>query len=140
MSKHDNPLEDGVIVFDATSHKDLVVFNDVVLELGKVVMDQREKKPDAQVCYHKIDIANEDPKTFTLTLEHNISCFPQDSDKGAPTTCNNVATKFQTATWASNTLAMMWMVRWSTKGLMPVKPVVHLLGSVDFPPGRALRC
>ena len=140
--KNDNPLDDGVIVFNVTSHKDLVVLNGVVLELGKVVMDQREKKPDAQVCYHKMEIANEDPKTFTLTLEHHVAFFPQESDKDAPTTCNNVATKFQTATWAStsNTLAMMWMVRWSTKGLMPVKQVVHLWGSVNLPAGRALRC
>ena len=73
LVKHDNPLDNGVMVFNVTSDKDLVVFNDVVLELGKVVMDQREKKPDAQVCYHKMEIANEDPKTFTLILEHHVA-------------------------------------------------------------------
>ena len=82
--KNDNPHDDGVIVFNVTSHKDLVVLNGVVLELGKVVMDQREKKPDAQVCYHKMEIANEDPKTFTLTLEHHVAFFLSGVGQGRP--------------------------------------------------------
>ena len=72
LVKSDKPLAESAIVFNVASDKDLVVLNGVVLELGKVVMDQRETKPDAQFCYHKMDISNEGPNTFTLAKEHCV--------------------------------------------------------------------
>ena len=130
------------VMFTMTGSKDKVVFNGVVQLLGKVVADQREKKPDATVCYHKLEALPEDPKEFSLTPEHKVAFYPADADKDPLITCTNFATKFTKAHWEapSNSIAALWMVRWSAKGLMPVKPVVHLVGSATLPPGRALKC
>ena len=130
-------------MFNVTGSQDKVVFNGVVQLLGKVMAEQREKKPDATVCYHKLEASPDDPKEFTLTCEHKVAFYPQAADsEDAGVTCTNIATNFTKAHWeaASNSIATLWMVRWAAKGLMPVKPVVHLLGSATLPPGRALKC
>ena len=43
--------------------------------------------------------------------------------------------------WASYYLGIYWAVRWAAKGLMPVKPVVHLKPefSLSIDPGHAIK-
>ena len=42
--------------------------------------------------------------------------------------------------WNPEIVQLRWQVRWTQKGLMPVKPVLHLTGSLALPAGHACRC
>ena len=130
--------ESDGISFKVDDDKTMVVFNGAVTELGQVIADQRVKKPDCQVCYHTIAYSDAEPKKFNLKQSHKVSFFPKESDE----TINehNIGKKEKLEIWNSDKLAVMWVVRWTTKGLMCVKPVVHLKGSVTLPPGRACKC
>ena len=54
--------------------------------------------------------------------------------------CHNIAAKEEFKVWNTDVLNTLWVVRWTAKGLMPVKPTVHLTGSLTLLPGKACRC
>ena len=125
--------------FKLASSSDFVVFNSAVVELSKVVADQRQKKPDAEVCYHNIKVDMTDPRTFTLSVSHRVAFFPkQEEDKDV--NVGNIGKKESIQTWTAGSLILLWVVRWSAKGLMCVKPQLHLRGTLCLPPGRACDC
>ena len=56
---------------------------------------------------------------------------------------NNIGQKVQESgveTWNNEFFIVVWVVRWTAKGLQPVKPCVHLRAELVLPPGRALMC
>ena len=127
--------------FKISSQGDLVVLNGIVMDVGTVVKDQRLKKPDAQICYHSIKVDEADPQKFNIEVVRNVVFAPKNdglADKDI--NCHNIAAKEELTVWNTDVLKTLWVVRWATKGLMPVKPVVHLNGSLHLLPGRACRC
>ena len=126
--------------FNLSSEADMVVFNGVMTMIGKVLFDERAKKPDASIAYHKLELNDADPKKFTLTQTHRVCFVPKDDAKEISQ--HNLGNKFPLTTWgtASSTMVCLWHVRWSPKGLMPVKPAVHLVGELVLPAGRACLC
>ena len=127
--------------FKISSQDDLVVLNSVVMDVGTVVRDQRAKKPDAQICYHSIKVDEADPQKFNIEVTHNVVFVIRNdglADKGI--NCHNIAAKEEPKVWNTDVLNTLWVVRWAAKGLMPVKPVVHLNGTLNLLPGRACRC
>ena len=55
-------------------------------------------------------------------------------------TANNIGFLEPLASWNPEIVQLRWQVRWTAKGLMPVKPVLHLAGSLTLPAGHACRC
>ena len=53
------------------SHRDLVLLNGSAQSLGVVLAEMRAKKPDAKICYHKINEA-EKLSEFSLTVTHRV--------------------------------------------------------------------
>ena len=140
LIKNGEALDDAHIPFSLTSSSDLVVFNGQALTLGQVLNDQREKKPTAEVCYHTVSVDDVDPKSFTLERTHNVIFLPK-KDEGQTVTLNSFAVNEPVTTFTSSEgMQLLWSVRWTAKGLMPVKPAVYLKGSVTIPTGRALHC
>jgi hypothetical protein len=130
---------ENAIEFKLTGSSDFVVLNGVVTELESVIAEQRGKHPDAQICYHSLAVDLESPKKFTLTSSHRVVYQPkQDEDKEI--NANNIGKKESPSTWSSGCLCVLWVVRWAQKGLMPVKPVVHIWGDVMIPTGKCLHC
>ena len=72
LAKVDDQLGATQLEFKLTGHEDLVVVNNFLQPLGKVLMAQRQTKPDAQICYHSITIDPECPTNFTLSQTHRI--------------------------------------------------------------------
>ena len=135
LFKQDQALEGNLYEFKLTDQNDLVVMNGAVVGLGKVVLEQREKNPAVKVNYHNIVIDDGNPKEFKLTQTHRI-CF-QPKDENGEASQNNLAMKEEPKTWNASCLHVLWVVRWTAKGLMPVKPQVHLKGSLILPAGRS---
>ena len=113
-----------------------VVFNGVVVPVGKVVMEQRLKKTDAQVAYHKLEMNLQDPHKFVLTQTHKIAFVSKD-EGAAELAASTIGMKEEVSVWNSQCLQVLWNVRWTAKGLMPVKPSVHLKGNLNLLAGRA---
>ena len=50
----------------------------------------------------------------------------------------SIGSKIPFSEWNSSVAGMYWLVRWSTKGLAPVRPLIHLKAEAVLPSGRAL--
>ena len=49
-----------------------------------------------------------------------------------------IAGKVSLAEWQNDVVTIVWVVRWTNKGLMPIRPQVHLRAEAVLPTGRAL--
>jgi len=123
--------------FKLSTQNDLVMLNNTVLPIGKVLATQRESKPDAQVCYHKVTLSESDPTQMTFSQTHRVLFSCTNEGSAQETTSSNFASKESYPTWlTSESVVLIWACRWVAKGLMPVKPVLVCKGSIALPPGR----
>ena len=142
LKGEDAEAQPNHILYGLKDDGDTVVFNGHIASLGKVVADQRSKKPDAAVCYHSIALDMNDPKKFKLTTTHNVVFVPTPDDS-KDASVNNVgprmlrSTGYGLETWTSETLEVLWAVRWTVKGLQAIKPEIRLKQNVTLPPGKA---
>lgn len=80
------------------------------------------------------------------TQVHNVVFQPQvcaaDSDvpgsAGGKMTQLSVATGIPAWLWESHCTATVWVVKWHTNGLMPVRPQVIFTAEAVIPSGKAL--
>ena len=117
---------------------DLVKKDGTVSSLQKVILAQRETKPDAQVCYMSLKQDAENPKEFEVTKTHRVIFQPVDAGESATPTQGNIGCKDTPQFWmSSGVVSIIWVVRWTAKGLMPVRPEVILTkGVLNLGPGR----
>ena len=103
--------------------------------------NQRAKTPDAQNCYHSINADEADPpQKFNIEVTHDVVFVIKiEGVADKDINCHAIAAKEELNVWNTDVLNTLWVVRWAAKGLMPVKPVVHLNGSLNLLPGRACR-
>ena len=59
-------------------------------------------------------------------------------ERGGKLTVGNIATKEDPKYWSSDVTAIRWNVRWTQKGLQPIKPRVSASKKLTIPGGRAL--
>ena len=80
---------------------------------------------------------------FILQTSIKIAFIPKE-EASEKITISNIAAKETRANIEGDTpdplLRFLWQVRWSAKGLLPVKPTLHLMRSGSLPAGRALSC
>ena len=126
------PLTNAFILKNSDDH---MVYAGVVRTLGDVVAEKRVSKPDAEVCYHKLEADDVDPKQFKLVQTHKIAFVP--AGEATETTVNNFCTKESTEYWNNDVTSILWHVRWNNRGLTPSRPVVILKVALVLPPGRA---
>ena len=127
--------------FKISSQDDLVVLNGIAMDVGTVARDQRVTRPDAQICYHSIKVDEADPLKFLIEATRNVIFVPKNEGLADnDINCHNIAAKEELKVWNTDVLKALWVVRWAAKGLMPVKPTVHLNGFLNHWHGRACRC
>ena len=80
-----------MVQFHLKNHEEHVVLNGALLPLAQVMADQREKKPDSQICYHTMQVDTADPKKFELTPSHKVAFVAKEEDKEL--SCNSIACK-----------------------------------------------
>ena len=130
----DQDMPAGAVEFKMETTDTLVHYNGSLTTLDKVIAEARQKKPDTKVCYHKMDGAS-------LSQTHRVVFAPRAEERSGEVTLNNFAVRQNVSTWmASPCLAVVWYVKNMAKGICPVKPAVHLKGSVTLPCGKALKC
>ena len=134
ITKGNENIPPEQVPFRLTSEADLVCLNGVVLTMGKVYFDQQKTKPGCQVCYHTTKVNEEDPTKIQFTTTHKLAFLA--SEGGTEVTSANIASKLPYEVWPkSNAVNTIWHVRWTAKGLQPVKPWLFTKGAVVVPAG-----
>ena len=118
------------------SSEDLVILGGSMQKLGQVLKDMREKKPDCRICYFQVVEDQQSTGGFTLKQTHRVIFQKKDGEEGQIGK-HNLGMKLPFR--SSPLLKVIWHVRWTTKGLSPVKPACHVLGQVNLAAGEALR-
>ena len=146
------------VPYKLTSDNDIVVFNGAITTIAKVLDEKLTKDPKAVMAYHKHTDNPNEPGRFDIEQTHNVVFHRggkntktkkkgeekgQDDpasdpeDKTDPTQ-NNLGGHVPPATWNSHSCAFIWHVKWTAKGLMPIKPDVRFTSEFILPTGRAL--
>jgi hypothetical protein len=136
LLKQTEAVEVGVAEFKLTSDSDLVVLAGAMQTLGSVIANQRKKEPSIGVCYHDLTVDTADPSKIILTTTHRVAFVPKSDDT---ITQANIAAKMPIAAWNNHGSAWYWAVRFTKKGLMPIKPVIHSSCELVLPAGRACK-
>ena len=128
------------IPFCLTGSQDLVMVGPQVSTLGNVVETARMKDPlTAKVAYHELverSVPGEQ-YAFTATVkhEHAWKSEPYDvmPDAGSLVT-KSCAGWVSHNKWDHPATALTWQMKWTQKGLTPVRPLVILKCDRTFPP------
>ena len=118
----------------------MVVLNNVLVTVGWVVGEKRKQVPAAKVAYHTMEDKAGSAGGFVLQQKHNVCWVNKADEDGAGDAVNqsNIAGKLAPAEWGTAAIKVVWIVRWTTKGLMPARPAVYLVGKTALSTGRAL--
>lgn len=120
------------------NHSTLVVLNGSVSTLGDVVQAERQKKPDAKICYYDLIGSAESVNQFDLKSTHHVVFVPKPGEDGGTLGKHNCASQLPRDA-DSSCIRLLWHVRWCQKGLSPVKPALRIVGSLDLKAGWALK-
>ena len=98
--------------------------NNAPTTVGEVLEEMRKKKPDAKVCYHKIQVPEGTSMTeFKLECTHRVafvSTKASGEEDAKDKTIHTFGLRADKESWEeSPTVAVRWHVRWSAKGLTP---------------------
>ena len=117
--------------------------------LHSVVEAQRAKVPSCKVLYHEMEAAPQGkvPGMFNCVRQSDVWFTPaKDSqevtdpaDPGAKTNQVGAAKLLPNTAWQSDLMSIVYSVRWSPKGLMPVRPQVVLLKDLTLAAGQACK-
>ena len=137
-------LKEGVEAGDKSielifqSSEDLVILGGQIQKIGQVIADMRAKKPDCKICYFNMeDEQHTNLPSFKLKASHRVVFQKKDDQQEGTIAKHNAGMKLPFR--SSPVLKVLWHVRWTTKGLSPVKPACHVIGQVTLAPGEALR-
>ena len=139
LLRKDQETEDAMVAYSLKDDEDMVIFNGTLTKLGTVVEEKRKTEPNCSICYFSMEnrVSEANPGGFSLQANHRV-VFYLKTDESIAVNQNNMASKLPATTWDSEVTKIVWAVRWTTKGLMPVCPRVVLHRDCDLGTGRAL--
>jgi hypothetical protein len=76
-------------------------------------------------------------RKFDLKISLEIAFLPKDDQ--SELTPNNFAIKETTSAWETKVTSIVWHMRWTQKGLQPIKPAVHVKTAFSVGGGQACR-
>ena len=154
LFKEGDTLPEKALLFHIASSDALVCLNGAVQTISEVLFNQRKIKPEATVCYHKATPAGQktDGQTlFDFKLTHKICFVPptkrDGADEGAEKpgkeetiSFTNIASRETAGTFCDLQCAsLIWHVRWTVKGLQPLKPMIHLTKKLCLAAGQCCK-
>lgn len=122
------------VELNLSSHADTVILNGSVVTLGQAIGEMRQKKPDCRVAYFEM-VPGESLNEFQLRPTRRVMFCGKDTPDGNAVARHNCGWLLPQKTC----LSTVWHMRWSAKGLIPVKPALHLLGFVELEAGRGIQ-
>ena len=132
-----------IVIFEFHSSNDLVVFNGVVMPIGTVYLEKAKNEAKVKIAYHDVGTQDpHDPSQFPITMTHKVGfAFNYDAEDkaGDDNKATMMAAKCEPSMWNTKVTRVLWQVRWTPKGLTPIKPSVYNLADITLLPGRCLK-
>jgi hypothetical protein len=129
-------------LFTLESSNDNVMLGNVLKTLRQVVEEKRSTNPDVKICYHKINDTPQgsDPGAFGLDRSNDIFFVPSVSADSTPSVGQSaVARIVPIGSWTRGIAGLTWVVKWTAKGLMPIRPQIVSFRQLTVTPGHAVR-
>ena len=151
LFKVEEALPDKAVLFDMSKPGALVCLNGQVMSVADCVHQQRSKNPEAQVSYHDTTMVADTTGQYTFKLAKPVAFMPADkaskggekSEKNAEESAivaSNIAVKEAPGLYDGlHCCSLVWWVRWTVKGLQPVKPMIHLNKKLVLPVGQGCK-
>ena len=138
MLRDGDVLDDTSFEFKLENCDTIVNMNGSLLTVGAAIKEKRNLDPTCQISYHKMTADPSNPSRFTIEQTHRIVCYKKEDGPTEPSQMN-VAGKlpfsvFQNASFVD----VIWQVRWTQKGLMPVRHAVFVVKDTTIPAGKAV--
>ena len=129
-------------LFALQSSNDNVMLGNVLKTIRQVVEERRSTNPDVKINYHKINETPQenDPGAFGLDRLNDIFFVPSVSDDPKASVGQSaVARIVPIGSWTRGIAGLTWVVKWTSKGLMPVRPQIVSLRPLTVTPQHAVR-
>ena len=146
--KDDEANKDKEILFDLKPETFVLQGNQLKV-VKDIVNALRMTKPASKVCYHELVDAPtaEDPSAWSLKRTLNVYFVPGKSnvvegENQDPFEAKQaaLASLFPNSLWETAKLAsIVFTVRWTSPGLMPVRPQICLTASMTLPPESGVK-
>ena len=114
-----------------------VIFNGVVTTIGRVGLEKHKTSPQAKVVYHELVPNETRAGEFTLKLVHRIAFASKEAEIDTYT-ATNIGSTAPFNLWKNNVSEIIWSVRWTAKGLMPVRPLIYTRVGMKIPTDHAV--
>ena len=125
------------------SDTEILLENNTLTTIGVEVNNVANQKTraDAKVCYHDIERTPENDMEFSLINKFNVVARIKPKEEQGTCTSNNFAFFAPLKVWLATGgwFKVVWQVKWTTNGLMPVRPVVIVTMQVDVPAKQAVQ-
>ena len=136
---------DKMVLFSLTS-EDSVLLNGKMQVVKNMLHAREVQKGKGEVAYHEVSAKAD--RDFEITRKHEVY-FKAAAKVTAEAEGDDLKLGKGTGSFASlvpyaslgalKHASVIWSVRWSAKGLMPVKPTVRLMGEVALDAHKAMK-
>ena len=129
-----------MVEFKLKDSDDIVVVNGVIMSMPVVVQEKMKTDASPIISYHTLVMTPGAAGSFTLEQTHRVVYLKKEGtgDNVGTDLQSTIGAKLGFSYWDSPVSVILWVVRWTAKGLMPVKPVVYSSGSSVLASGRSL--
>lgn len=142
------PEQQKLILFDLKDSASLIMLGAKLTTVGAAVTGMQATRPNAEVCYHKMI---SEGTGFKLERKHEVYYKCTGKVQGqVDSTAEDAVNVDLKGTNAFGGLVnpqglqfehcnVIWHVKWATKGLMPVKPAIVLVNTIEIPADTAAK-
>ena len=129
-----------MVEFKFKDSDDIVVMNGVAMSLFDVVQEKMKTKAPPVISCHNLVMTPGSARSFTSEQTHRVVYLKKEGtgDNVGTDLQSTIGAKLGFSFWGSPVSVILWVVRWTAKRLMPVKPVVYSSGSSVLASGRSL--
>ena len=148
MNDADEKQSEQGVFLTLSDSTDLVMHNGKLVSVSHMLADKEKTSPDmAKVRYHdKIDAPTPSmPGHFTLSLRASMFYVLSDllvkEDPGGGNKeilQTHLGGAVPYGIWSTVCTDLIWIVKWSAKGLQPVRPIISVTSQFEVPAGQAL--
>ena len=139
LVKSDDEVTDSMWVFNLSNSDDLIVLNGVVQSLGPAYLEKLKTDANAKIAYHNIgDRSTDMPGTFAVNQTHKIAFSLISEGSAEHKSANVFGACVPLKTWNTKYSQVLWQVKWTAKGLTPVKPAIYSKAELELLPGRCI--
>ena len=127
-------------MFNPTDSATQMLLDTTLTTFGKEVTAKANESTCAQakVCYHEVVRGPGDDAQFTLAMNVEVAGRAKEAGQQGACTPTNFGSFVPLKVWqdedaSASWYKLVWVCKWTTNGLMPVRPVIIAARNVQIP-------